>query len=316
MEVMSKKTFMAKIIITAFLISLVSGMQAVKVAKADPFLFGVPSLIVNSPPCNPYLAVKPTVGFSFDYYVSKNLTQIDHFTYSLDENANSTLACSVSDFIDSRNYTQTMYSHYSVSKTLENLSNGNHSVTFYAQFLDGTIIDIWREKIIVDSTYKNPVPLMISPLNQTTYGTKEVPVIFSVNSSVVGESLYSLDSSSNWPYLIGNGTLPNLSDGPHTLKLIVTIETQTDTRYVQYRETVYFNVDTNKTTSPTPAPTPTLCPPPSPTQQPTPTPVFTGSNVVADPPMDFTPTLILLAVITLTVAIGVIAYFYFKRIKK
>jgi hypothetical protein len=91
---------------------------------------------------------------------------------------------------------------------------------------------------------------MISPLNQTTYNTKEVPLIFAVNSTYVGNSLYCLDSSnvqnSSWQGLIGNGTLTNLSEGPHTLKLIITIETQTDIRYVEYRETVYFNVETTK----------------------------------------------------------------------
>jgi hypothetical protein len=66
----------------------------------------------------------------------------------------------------------------------------------------------------------------------------------------------------------------------------------------------------NATTTPSPTqPTPS----PSPTQQPTPSPAFI---VIADPPMDFAPTLMLLAVITLTVAIGIAANFYFRRIKK
>ena len=277
---MNRKEVIVAIILTVLMGSLIAGAQNVKVAEADPFLFGVPPLMVDSPPCNPYLSVEPTVNFSFDYYVAKNLTQIDHFTYSLDEHANSTLTSSMSDFnYNIHNDTQTMYSRYSISKTLENLSNGNHSVTFYVHFLNGTIIDIWNETIIVDTTYRYPVPLMISPLNQTTYSTKDVPVTFSVNC-MVGESLYSLDSS-DWQGMWRNGTLLNLSNGPHTLKIVITIVTQTDNRYVQYRETVYFNVDTNKTTiapSPSPTPSPSHTSLSSPTQQPTTEPIPSPSS--------------------------------------
>jgi hypothetical protein len=57
------------------------------------------------------------------------------------------------------------------------LANGDHSVTFYAQFFDGTVSGIWHLTIIVDPSYKNPVPLMISPINYTTYNTEEVPLV-------------------------------------------------------------------------------------------------------------------------------------------
>jgi hypothetical protein len=239
------------------MIFLMQAIAQVAIVNANFYPFGVPALQVRSPKSNPYLSVEPTVNISFDYYVSKNLTQVEHFSYSLDESANSILTSSMSDYT----YDTIEYSDYSVSKTLENLANGNHSVTFYVQFLNGTISDVWHLTIIVDTTYKHPVPLMISPLNQTTYNTKEVPVIFAVNSTYVGDSLYCLDSSdvqnSSWQCLIGNGTLSNLSEGPHTLKLIIWIETQTDIRYVEYRETVYFNVNTNRTTGATPEATST-----------------------------------------------------------
>jgi hypothetical protein len=249
-----KKTALA---LTLVLTMLLIGVEAVKVVEANFYPFGVPDLQIHSPQSNPYVSVEPTVNISFDYYVSKNLIQVEHFSYSLDESASSMLTSNMSDYT----YDTVQYSDYSVTKTLEDLANGNHSVTFYVQFLNGTISDIWHLTIIVDTTYKNPVPLMISPLNQTTYNTKEVPLIFAVNSTYVGDSLYCLDSSnvqnSSWQALIGNGTLTNLSEGPHTLKLIMCIETQTDIRYVEYRETVYFNVNTNKTAGePSPTSTP------------------------------------------------------------
>jgi hypothetical protein len=146
------------------------------------------------------------------------------------------------------------------------LANGDHSVTFYAQFFDGTVSGIWHLTIIVDPSYKNPVPLMISPINYTTYNTEEVPLVFAINTTHIGNCFYRLDSSSaqnsSWLGLVGNGTLSSLSEGSHTLELVVWIETQTEIRYVACRDTVYFNVNTDTisepaTPSPSPEPTPT-----------------------------------------------------------
>lgn len=262
-------------------------MQAVEVAKAN-FLFGVPTLEVHFPPCNPYLSTNRSVNISFDYYVSKNLTQVDHFTYSLDKKANSTLTSSLIDFT----HRAATYSDYSVSKALDNLSDGNHSVIFYAQFLNNTVSDFWHLTIIVDAAYSHPVPIMSSPLNQTTYNNRDVPMTFTVNTkeglSWVGQSLYSLDSSdwrgTDWEGRWRNGTLRNLTDGPHTLNLVITIGTQTDERYVQVRETVYFNVDTNKTTD-VASPSPSLSPSISSTltESPAPTPTET---IPSAPPLE------------------------------
>jgi hypothetical protein len=86
--------------------------------------------------------------------------------------------------------------------------------------------------------------------------------------------------------------------------------------------TVYYNPVPLETPSPSPSPSPTPSPNPlhspsisvPPSSSPTPTPAFTGSNMVADPMMDFTPTLMLLAVITLTAAIGIVAYFCLREL--
>jgi hypothetical protein len=248
-----QKTRLSFAILTSFLviIFLVQPLTQMETVTANFYPHGVPTLQVHSPVSNPYLSKVPAVSISFDYYVSKDLTQVDYFSYSLDKNANSMLTSYTSDYT----YNTTKYTDYSVAKTIENLPKGDHSVTFYVQFLNGTVSNFWNLTIIVDPTYKNPVPIMISPLNQTTYNTSEVPIVFTIDSSSVGVSLYSIDSfdtpNTNWQGLVGNGTLRNLPEGPHELKLIIMIGTQTDTAYVEYRETVYFNVGT---ASPTVAP--------------------------------------------------------------
>jgi hypothetical protein len=268
-----QRTSLGLAILTSFLviIFLMQPIAQMPVVEANPFgMPGMPIrfplLEVHSPTSNPYFSSKPSVDISFDYYVIKSLSSVDHFYYSLDGYVNSVLTSNASDF--ARDSVE--YSEYSVSKTLENLAEGNHSVTVYTQFLNGTVIEIFNKTIIFDPNYEPSTPLMISPLNQTTYNTKDIPVIFTINSNAVGDSLYCLDPydwmpSTNWKVLIGNGTsgvLANVSDGPHVLKLKIwdeshTVETQTDNHYIEYTETVYFNVDTSKTTiTPSPSPTP------------------------------------------------------------
>jgi hypothetical protein len=228
-------------------ILLIQPITQVPVAKANPFGFGSLSrpktLIVHSPTANPYLSLKPTVDVSFDYYIVNSLPQVDHFYYSLDGYVKSALTCNISNF--EYNFSDE-YSDYSVSMTLGGLSNGNHSATFYAAFLNGTVSDIWDLKIIIDPTYKNPVPIMISPLNQTTYDAKDVPLVYTINSTYA-VSLYCLDfrttPNRTWISLGGNGTLASLTEGPHELRLKITIETRmTGTNYVEYSEIVNFNV--------------------------------------------------------------------------
>ena len=219
----------------------------VTVVTANPFGYGPFSrpktLDVHSPTANPYLSVNPTVAISFDYYIIKSLPQIDHFYYALDGHIESVVPCNISQF--EYNFTDE-YSDYSAKMTLENLTDGNHTVTFYAQFLNSTVSDIWNLTLIINPSYKNPVPIMISPLNQTTYYTKDVPLVYTINAAYA-VSLYCLDfmttPNRTWISLGGNGTLANLTEGPHELRLKVTIETtMIDAKYVEYSEIVNFNV--------------------------------------------------------------------------
>ena len=253
-----QKTSLRLAILTSLLVIvfLMQPLAQVEIVKANPYPHGLSPLQVHSPAPNPYVSTNPTVLVSFDYNVPKNQVQVDHLSYSLDESANLTLTSSMSDY----SYGEFKYSVYSVSKILENLANGGHSINFYVQFLNGTVNNFWHLAITVDPTYKPPVPHMISPLNQTTYSTKDVPVTFTVNSNFVGDSLYRLDSSNaSWKCLIGNGTLSDLSEGSHELKLVMYIGTQTDPQLVEYRETIYFNVGTG-TSSSAPSSDPTTVP--------------------------------------------------------
>jgi hypothetical protein len=67
----------------------------------------------------------------------------------------------------------------------------------------------------------------------------------------------------------------------------------------------------SSTTLPSPSPSPSPSISPSPTQQPTPSPTLSDPDVLGDPPVDYTPTYIMLGILTITIALCAVAYFYF-----
>ena len=232
------------------IIFLMQPIAQVALVKANFYPFGIPTIEQHSPQAAPYIYLTPNVDISFDYNLQKNLTQVSSFSYSLDKSPNSTLTSTESNLFSD-------YNRYSVFKTLENLANGNHTLTVYAYFTNKTVSSIIDITITVDTTYIPPKPIMISPLNQTTYKTKEVPLIYTMNSKIF-ESYYSLDTANYGIGRIdftGNTTLTNLSEGSHKLRLSLRTESHTLTAYEYFFVTVNFTIDT---INPTPTPTPTV----------------------------------------------------------
>jgi hypothetical protein len=239
------------------IISILIGTQAVEVANANPYMFlQFTRIQIHSPQSHVYVC--PNVDISFDYYTETNSPQVNSFSYSLDGKANSTLVSSKSSI--------PQFIKYSVFKTLENLSNNNHELTVYAHFSNNTVNSILNQKIVVDTAYIQPTPFMISPLNQTTYNTRQIEVTYTINAKIFFYT-YTLDDKNYASKsinvtgnatltnlgLTGNTTLTNLSDGSHKLKLILTIQPYERYYYESCFVTVYFNVDSD-------APSPSLTP--------------------------------------------------------
>jgi hypothetical protein len=296
------------------IIFLMEPIAQVTVVKANFYPFGLPRISVRSPYSTPYIYVKPNVDISFDYNVPNNLTQVDSFSFSLDKNANSTLTSNKSNYF----YSST---RYSVSKTLENLANGNHTITVYAYFSNGTVSPILDTTITVDTTFIPPIPFMISPLNQTTYNTKQVPLTYTINSKILW-SYYSIDATDYIPDFrgfSGNITLPSLSEGSHKLKLVVTTESRSTTTYSDTVQTTYFNIDSKQVVPVlTPEPNPTQSPKPSPTQllSPTVTTNPTSNNSILAP--DFFSSLIFPMIIlgAFGLVLIILMVVFYKRRKK
>jgi hypothetical protein len=231
------------------IIFLMQPIAQVAVVKANFYPFGIPTVEQHSPQTAPYIYLTPNVDISFDYNLQKNLTQVSSFSYSLDKNPNSTLTSTESNLFSD-------YNRYSVFKTLENLANVNHTLTVYAYFTNKTVSSIIDITITVDTTYIPPKPIMISPLNQTTYNANQVALTYNYPNIISG--FYSLDTPNYATGRIaftGNTTLTNLSEGSHTLRLSLIAESHTLTAYEYFFVTVNFTIDT---TNPTPTPTPTV----------------------------------------------------------
>jgi hypothetical protein len=251
-------------ILTSFLaiIFLMQPIDQVTVVKGNFYPFGLPKIDVRSPHSSSYIYVKPNVDISFDYHVPN--TQVDSFSYSLDGNANSTLTSS------KKAYSSNIV-NYTIFKTLENLANGIHKIIVYAHFSNNTVSPILSSTITVDTTFIPPIPFMISPLNQTTYNTKQVPLTYTINSKILW-SYYSIDATDYIPGFrgfSGNITLPSLSEGSHKLKLVVTTEAMETTIYSDTVQTIYFSIDSSQVIAVTPTPS-----------QSSPTPIITPTSTL------------------------------------
>jgi hypothetical protein len=129
---MSKKTFMATIIVLAFLISLVAGMFVFKVAEANPVPIMPPTSPVTEPPIITIQAPSDTTYYSDNVQLNFTITGCDHGLVSPYDNPNFYHLSSVSFILDG----QTNYLNFSeaqdvqqFSTVLTGLTSGNHNVT-------------------------------------------------------------------------------------------------------------------------------------------------------------------------------------------
>ncbi len=246
------------ILVTACLMAPLAQNGAV---KANPYTFS-PGLYVYSPePDDVYW--EPNVEISFKIILDEKTAQIDSFFYTLDNKANSPLTFTRGTEDHHVNY-EKYYPNWktytvntiTVHKTLENLTDGTHRIAVFAQYSDGTIKSLFYRSITVDTTLPNPyaplTPVIVSPVNQTTYNTREVQLTYTIEKEILW-SYYSLDSidNSDLKYFEGNITLHSISEGQHKLRVYVTANPTpgVDPRYEQTNyystgQTIIFYVDT------------------------------------------------------------------------
>ena len=133
--------------------------------------------------------------------------------------------------------------------TLENLTDGFHTVTAYSTDTQGKTIT-HSVTFLVNTTIIFPT-LLLTPTN-TTYNTKEIPLTYIIDDPKYMVS-YRLDPINvpmmDTPKLLyGNTTLSGLSEGKHT----ITVKAFDFDNGLYSKQTVNFTVDT---TNPFPTPT-------------------------------------------------------------
>jgi len=235
-----KKTASALIFI--LFVGLVVG-----VVEANPYTFD-PGIYVYSPtPEQVYW--EPNVEISFKIILENNATpQIDSFFYTLDNKANSPLTFSRDTEDHFVNNVKHTINTILVHKTLANLTDGIHRIAVFANYSDGTIKSILYRSITVDTTLPNPytpfTPVIISPLNQTIYNARELPLNYTIEKEILW-SYYSIDSYDDLKYFEGNITLSSLSEGQHwlTLNVITTTGPGSQQPY-STGQIILFDVDT------------------------------------------------------------------------
>jgi len=286
-----------------------NGWQIIKNVKGL-FIFAIITLIVfvNLVPGNAYVHsgdenyhvlhnclptgvgtyTNTTTDISINYYLPINSTQIKSFSYSLDENSNSTLSYLSKDATEAvipsltiQNFSK--YIYYSISGPLENLANGNHTLRTFAYFIDGAVKSLWNQTFRVNTNFKEPQLIILSPQNQSTY-TNEVPIVSNTNSNVI-MAYYTFDSSSNnnWIPISGNATLTGLKEGYHTLTISVVTEANLQSVHADCRQTIEFYFDSSQ------------------------------NNLFLI--MSNQTNIILIAVLTIAIVVIVVVFLYFKRNK-
>ncbi|MCW4002602.1 MAG: hypothetical protein NWE95_01635 [Candidatus Bathyarchaeota archaeon] len=151
----------ATIAVVLLLVSL-AGLQAVELAEANPlssYFKNEPILGISSPVSrhsahssysNPVLCPKPSFNISFFYELPKNFTQIDSFSYKIDDNPPNSLNFTIEDGFF--NYTK-----YSVCEPVDNLSDGIYNLKVYALFVNGTTWQVMDSTVKIGTVTTNPL---------------------------------------------------------------------------------------------------------------------------------------------------------------
>jgi hypothetical protein len=237
-----KRTALALTLMVGFLFSFVVGMQTFEVAKAN--FLPAPAIIIYSPA--PVIYTNTSLPLSVVVNILNNSPEIVRILYCVDENSNVTLT----------NLTRTDHvwfdpnkvgSEFHVTSILDNLAEGNHTLKVYSQDAYGHEMSS-SVKFTIDTHYKYPEALILSPQNKT-YTTTEVPLTWTCDEQIVSADYFLDPLLYGSTTLLGNTTLTGLSNGTHTITVYVFTE-----RGQANSQTVHFTVSPEAQLQPEPFP--------------------------------------------------------------
>jgi hypothetical protein len=226
------------ILVTVFLVAPLAQFGAVEANPGIPGIFDAPTIDIDSPHMYPGDLYQET-SIPIEVRVSPFQTGVEFVDmyYSLDDGPNITLSM----------FTIEDYTAIFGEGTLDNLTDGNHTVKAFSTDTQGNTIS-WSTTFLVNTTIRFS-PFLLSPTN-TTYNIKEIPFTYSLDESKY--AVYnSIDNYS--PYMIkGNTTLAELSEGQHTITAIAY-----DNGVIYSKQKAFFTIDTSYTPTSSPEPTST-----------------------------------------------------------
>jgi hypothetical protein len=233
--------FLATAILVTFF--LMAPLAKKGVVEANPRLFECSTIQIDSPNYYPADIYQET-SIPIEVRVSPFPTGIEFVDmyYSLDDGPN--IPLSIFTLEDS--------TAFFGKGTLDNLTDGNHTLKAYSTDTQGNTISTSRT-FLVNTTIRFS-PFLLSPTN-TTYYSKDIPLTYTIDGSKYVVSI-SIDKYAGYR-IDGNTTLPELSEGQHKITAIAY-----DLNGVIYsKQKANFTIDTTSPTpTSTPEPTPTLTP--------------------------------------------------------
>jgi len=349
---MSKKTFMATIIITAFLISLVPGILVVKVAKANPlppsWMNPKMTITIQSPlPPSPLILQQPMRSYSLPILVnftaqcswgfalvntppaSPSQDWIRAFYYVVDGQNMSSSGINFTEVQTTINPNDTNnYFDYSGQAYLTNLAAGSHNLTVYW----GVLVNVGTpaQFIVYNPTWSVTtqfnVNTGITPTQTPTLSPSPTPTVSPTPSAAMNASLSESASALNFGNTINFTVSVEGGNAPFTYSWYI------DGKLVENSTTPYYATDshavgshhvyvevndadnnTAKTLSPEFNVLPSLTYMPSSPVSPTQQPTIEPNQTPDRPKIgDFAPVLIPASMILLGI-IAVILLVYFRR---
>ena len=254
----------------ALLVSVIDGIEIIKVARANPIgNIPVPHIGISYPPYPPNRYENSTVNLQIYVNMFPDSPQLNRISYSLDggpmvyiENFKVSI---VTDFGSEKRFSKVKF--YEANATLEDLSEGNHTIVAYAG-------DMSTSRTFTVNSHQVVTEInVLSPTNQTY--SNSVPLLFTVNGEIEEAHYYLYRGKYDAVFegsFSGNTTL-DLSIGKYEMYLYVTTE------HGQSTASTYFSVLPSSTSK---------------------------SNYLEDPPL---LTVSIMAFIVIGVGVGLLIYF-------
>jgi len=203
------------------LASIIARAQTLNVAEAN--YFPPPSIEVFSPFPAPVVYSNASVMLNVRVNVLPSEPDITFIRYSLDGKSNITLTNLTKEdnvwYWTTTKGVVTQGKAFSLEASLGNLADGTHALTVYAHYANGKEMSRSIE-FTADTHYKYPEVVILSPQNKT-YAAAEVPLIWTCDEKILSADYFLDEPVYGSKTLPGNTTLAGLSNGTHTITVIV-----------------------------------------------------------------------------------------------